>query len=91
MNNLNRKLEINSSLTKKVIELHDRGYDCDFLLVDNKVFLCMQSNRSYPVKEVTVNAVKKAFDHLSNSFKHIHTIETSNGERGVLLTDQIYN
>ncbi|WP_316737319.1 hypothetical protein [Pedobacter aquatilis] len=91
MNQNKGKLEMNDSLTKKVIELHDKGYDCDFLLIGDKVILCMQTNRKYPVKEVTVNAVKRAYDDFSHSYKHIHTIETSSGEKGVLLTEAVFN
>lgn len=90
MNN-NGKLEMNGSMTEKVIELHDKGYDCDFLLIDNTNLICMQTNRTFPVKDVMVNAVKKAYDNFSHSYKHIHTIETSSGERGVLLADYIFN
>lgn len=85
------KLEMNDSLTKKVIELHDKGYDCDFFLIGETVLLCMQTNRRYPVKDVTVNAVKRAYDDFSHSYKHIHTIETSSGEKGVLLADSVFN
>jgi len=85
------KLEMNGSITEKVIELHDKGYDCDFLLLDNKILVCMQTNRSFPVQDVQVNAVKRAYDNFSHSYKHIHTIETTSGERGVLLTDSLLN
>lgn len=91
MNQNKGKLEMSDSLTKKVIELHDKGYDCDFLLIGDKVILCMQTNRKYPVKEVTVNAIKRAYDDFSHSYKHIHTIETSSGEKGVLLTEDVFN
>lgn len=87
----NGKLEMNCSITEKVIELHDKGYDCDFLLIDNKILLCMQTNKKFPVKDVMVNAVRKAYDNFSHSYKHIHTIETTSGEKGVLLADSIFN
>ncbi|MDN3588387.1 hypothetical protein QWY86_17015 [Pedobacter aquatilis] len=85
------RLEMNDSLTKKVIELHDKGYDCDFLLIGDAFILCMQTNRKYPVNDVTVNVVKRAYDDFSHSYKHIHTIETSSGEKGVLLADSVFN
>ena len=91
MNSENGKLEMNGSMTQKVIELHDKGYDCDFLLIGNKILVCVQNNNRYPVKDVMVNAVKKAYDKFSHSYKHIHTIETSSGEKGVLLTDRVFN
>jgi len=87
----NGKLEMNGSMTEKVIELHDKGYDCDFFLIDDKILLCMQTNRRFPIKDVMVNAVKRAYDNFSHSYKHIHTIETACGEKGVLLTDSLFN
>ncbi|WP_316829515.1 hypothetical protein [Pedobacter aquatilis] len=87
----NGKLEMNGTMTEKVIELHDKGYDCDFHLIDNKILHCMQNNRRFPVKDVLVHAVKKAYDKFSHSYKHIHTIETTSGEKGVLLADTVFN
>jgi len=92
MDMLNRKKPgMNETMTKKVIELHGKGYDCDFLLVGHKILLCMQNNRRYPVKDVMVNVVKRAYDGFSHTYKHIHTIETSSGEKGVLLSDSVFN
>ncbi|GGI26304.1 hypothetical protein [Pedobacter mendelii] len=91
MNYQKGKLEVNESMTKKVIELHDKGYNFDFLLIGEKFLLCMQNNNSYPLKDVMVSSVKRAYDRFSHSYKHIHTIETSSGEKGVLLTDYLFN
>ncbi|MBC6109404.1 hypothetical protein ACFOG5_03900 [Pedobacter fastidiosus] len=79
--------KLNSSITKKVIELQDIGYDCDFLLLANGIVLCMQNNHTYPLNTVSVKQREHGYDLLSHSYKHVHTIETGNGERGVLLTE----
>ncbi|QPH40790.1 hypothetical protein [Pedobacter endophyticus] len=82
---------LNVSITKKVIELQERGYDCDFLLLANGTLLCMQTNLNYPVSTVAINRMDQGYDFFSHSYKNIHTIETGNGERGVLLTEQAFN
>jgi hypothetical protein len=81
---------LNVSITKKVIELQERGYDCDFLLLANGSLLCMQTNFNYPVNTVSIKEMEHAYDFLSHSYKHVHTIETGNGERGVLLTEKAF-
>ncbi|PWS33686.1 hypothetical protein [Pedobacter paludis] len=80
--------KLNSSITKKVIELQDIGYDFDFLLLANGSLLCMQNNRTYLLNSVSVRQREHGYDLLSQTYKHVHTIETGNGERGVLLTEK---
>lgn len=79
---------LNVSITKKVIELQERGYDCDFLLLANGTLLCMQTNRKYPLNTVSIKQMEHGYDFFSQSYKNVHTIETGNGERGVLLTEK---
>ncbi|WP_131537818.1 hypothetical protein [Pedobacter nototheniae] len=82
--------QLNGSLTRTVIELQDRGYDCDFLLLANGNLLCMQNNRNYPLSSVSIQNMDQGFDWFSQSYKHIHIIETGNGERGVLLSEHSF-
>lgn len=81
---------LNVSITKKVIELQERGYDCDFLLLANNNLLCMQTNFKYPLSAVSIKQMEHGYDLFSHSYKHVHTIETGNGERGVLLTEEAF-
>lgn len=81
---------LNVSITKKVIELQEQGYDCDFLLLANGSLLCMQTNFNYPLSTVSIRLMEHGYDFFSHSYKHVHTIETGNGERGVLLTEKAF-
>ncbi|KQM69607.1 hypothetical protein ASE74_06370 [Pedobacter sp. Leaf216] len=81
---------LNVSITKKVIELQERGYDCDFLLLANGNLLCMQTNFNYPLNTVAIKQMEHGYDFFSHSYKHVHTIETGNGEKGVLLTEKAF-
>jgi len=81
---------LNVSITKKVIELQEQGYDCDFLLLSNGNLLCMQTNFNYPLNTVAIKQMEHGYDFLSHSYKNVHTIETGNGERGVLLTEKAF-
>jgi hypothetical protein len=86
-NKFRRTNRLNVSLTKKVIELQEMGYDCDFLLLANGNLLCMQTNFNYPLSAVTIKRLENGYDLLSHSYKNVHTIETGNGEKGVLLSE----
>ncbi|QDW24609.1 hypothetical protein [Pedobacter sp. KBS0701] len=81
---------LNVSITKKVIELQEQGYDCDFLLLANGSLQCMQTNFNYPLGTVAIKQREHGYDFFSHSYKNVHTIETGNGERGVLLTEQLF-
>jgi hypothetical protein len=48
---------LNHSLTKRVIELHGKGYDHDFLMSANQRLLCLQNNANFKVAEVNINLV----------------------------------
>lgn len=85
-NKINR---LNISITDKVIELQERGYDCDFLLLANGSLLCMQTNTHYPINSVSIRMIEHAYDFFGQCYKNVHSIETGNGERGVLLTEAI--
>ena len=81
--------KLNSSLTNKVIELHNTGYDQDFQLQGQKHLLCLQDNRLFNFDNVLVRLIDQGYDNLSHSFKYIHTIDTGCGQKGILLTSKI--
>jgi len=89
-NRIHTTNRLNVSITKKVIELQEEGYDCDFLLLANGSLLCMQTNLNYPVSTVAIRQREHGYDFFSQSYKNVHTIETGNGEKGVLLTEKIF-
>ena len=82
---------LNKSITRKVIELQELGYDCDFLLLANGNLLCIQTNRKYPIKSVSIETMEHGYDFFSQTYKHVHPIVTGYGESGVLLTERAYN
>ena len=82
---------LNCTLTKRVIELHDRGYTEDFRDTPDKRFICIQSSEQFKTSELIICLVDLGFDKLSNSFKYIHTIETADGSKGLMITNAIYS
>jgi len=85
----NKHNRLNVSITNKVIELQEIGYDCDFLLMANGNLLCMQTNTDYPLNSVSISMREHGYDFFGHCYKNVHTIETGNGERGVLLTETV--
>lgn len=81
--------KLNSSITNKVIELHNTGYDHDFQLTAQQHLLCLQDNRLFNFDNVLVRLIDQGYDNLSHSFKYIHTIDTGCGQKGILLTSKI--
>jgi len=91
MNSLDKNTrKLNSLLTKRVIELHSKGYDYDFLPSGNQHLLCLQNNADFKVTDVNINIIDQGYDQLSRSFKYVHSIDTGNGERGVLIAEGIF-
>lgn len=82
--------KLNFLLTRRVIELHGQGYDHDFLVSGDQHLICLQNNKNFNKEDVNIKVVDQAYDQLSRSFKYIHTIDTGNGERGVLIADGIF-
>ena len=83
--------KLNNSLTRRVIELHSNGYNYDFLMTGSKHLLCLQNNADFSLGDVYIKVIDQAYDQLTKSFKYIHTIDTCNGEKGVLITELIYS
>ncbi len=81
---------VNSSLTKRVAQLHNEGYEFDFALNDHKAIICVQNSCSIAHNSFSVKLVDQVFDHLFKSYKYLHLIETDSGEKGILLSSEIY-
>jgi hypothetical protein len=82
--------QLNFNLTRRVIELHAQGYHFDYLALGNCQLLCIQNNRAIPAATANINVVGQAYDQLSRSLKYIHTIDSGNGEMGVMIAETIY-
>jgi hypothetical protein len=76
----------NALLTKKIIALHEQGYEQDFQFAGDDLLICMQTNKYYDLRSVSLRVEDKQYDFLSHSFQYLHTIETGSGEKGILLT-----
>lgn len=79
----------NNRITRRVIELHEKGFVMDFHLMERCMFQCTQSSDSFAAEDLTITVIDQVFDQFSKSIKYIHTVETSMGYKGVLLCDQV--
>ncbi|MBD1385927.1 hypothetical protein IDJ75_11600 [Mucilaginibacter rigui] len=75
-------------MTKRLIELQAKGYDHDYLL-EGANLVCVQDSHSLPLTSAWVKLIDQAYDRLSKTFKYIHSIDTGNGEKGVIIADAI--
>jgi hypothetical protein len=81
---------MNSLLTRKVIDLHKKGYELDFVLEQPDRLICVQNNRLFESECLLVILVQQGFDKRSGKFKYIHTVETPYGDKGLLLSDCVF-
>jgi len=86
----NNKKRLSNALTSRVIDLHDKGYTDDFLSIQDERFLCIQNSEDFSLADLNIKVIDEGFDQLSKTYKYIHTIETTNGSKGLLVTDFIF-
>jgi len=78
---------MNSQLSKKVIDLHNKGYELDFVVDEGGQLVCLQNNHEFESCSTLVTLVLQGLDHYSGRYKYIHTIETVCGDKGLLLSE----
>jgi hypothetical protein len=81
---------IKSSVTKKIIEMHDKGYVLDFRVSEGPRIVCLQDNVAYNQEWVYIKVIDQFFDRISRQFQYIHTIETTCGRKGLLLDQRLF-
>ena len=79
----------NYRLANRVIELHNKGYNYDFSLVNKTFLLCAQDNNYFLLSAVQIKVIDQQYDYFTHSFKYIHTVDIDSGEKGLLVTDCI--
>jgi hypothetical protein len=88
MNVQGKTRTINAPITRRVIELQAKGYDCDFYIIDSQL-VCIQNNQVYPVWAVLVEVIDQVYDYFSRSYKYIHTVDTNQGDKGLIVIEGI--
>lgn len=81
--------KLNHVITSRVIDLHDKGYTDDFLPAKDQTFLHIQNSEKFTMADLNIKVIDQGFDQLTKSYKYIHTIETVNGDKGLLMADFI--
>lgn len=87
---LSKIKKMNRVITKRVIELQDRGYLYDFKSLGKQKFLCLQDSVCFQSPDVSIKLIDQVYDQFSNCYKYIHAVETATGHRGLLLEEGIY-
>lgn len=83
--------KINERMTDRIIELQERGFDMDFQYIGSRQVLCLQNNFIYGSDHLQIMAVEQTYDQFSNSRKYIHSVDTFEGLRGILLAEKSYD
>ncbi|RBQ06766.1 hypothetical protein DRW42_13400 [Pedobacter miscanthi] len=82
--------KFNGSIANRVMELHSKGYDADFFERGDHELISGQSNLPVVHGEAEVKLVDQCLHHPSKAYMYLHTVETSTGERGLLLSSKIH-
>lgn len=61
----------------------------DFQSLSIHYYLCVQNSYGFGIDDLVIVVVDQIFDRISHSFKYIHTVETTTGDKGVLLSDMV--
>jgi hypothetical protein len=88
-NQLARTKRLNGRITKRVIELHEKGYSMDFQSISKHYYLCLQDSFGFAIDDLVIVVIDQIFDRFSKTYKYIHTVESTTGCKGVLLSDNI--
>jgi len=83
--------KFNGRIARRVMELHTRGFDNDFFERGENTLVSMQSLHETMSGQAEVRLVDQCPKLPGNSFVYLHTVETSDGEKGLLITDRIRN
>lgn len=89
MKNVKTCKKLNRTLTKWVIDLHGKGYINDFSQINNQRLRCVQNCEDFSIEDLNINVIDEAFDQLTQTYKYIHTIETMDGDRGLLVVEAL--
>ncbi|WP_162996334.1 hypothetical protein [Mucilaginibacter celer] len=89
MKSLKTFKKMNRTLTKWVIDLHGKGYTDDFLQVNNQRLRCIQNSEDFPITDLNIKVIDQGFDQLTQTYKYIHTIETMDGGKGLLVVEDV--
>ena len=90
MCNLNKTASINRELTKRVTELHGKGYDRDFCLTESHQLFCVQNNHIFNNESASVKLIDQIYDKLFHQYKYLYIVESDSGERGILLLNFVH-
>lgn len=83
--------KINDQITQNVIALQAKGFDLDFQILGGKELICIQNNVIFEMGQLEIKVVDQGYDELSRSSKYIHSVETFQGLRGILLSPKRFD
>ena len=82
--------KIKNAVADAVIKLHQNGYNHDFSVLEDNSYLCLQNNKLYMPKQVSLAFIDEFYDRFTCTYKFIHTIETCCGTKGLMISDKMY-
>ncbi len=76
---------VSTNLTRRVIELHSKGYELDFSVTSDYRIRCNQDDRFFTVDQVSISLIDHQCHPAGSGYQYIHAVETCGGDRGILI------
>ena len=81
--------KLNPGITKRVISLHERGYQYDFSVIDHLNLICVQTGEVYLKDKLLIRLVDMQFNETRHEYTYVHSVETYSGMQGTMLSGSI--
>jgi hypothetical protein len=63
-------------LKQRIIELHDKGYELDFRIIEGEKIACLQDSTEFDISDISIKIIDQGFDCLSYVYKYIPTVDS---------------
>ena len=80
---------INRPVTKRLIDLHEKGFVYDFYVKDACSITCAQDGLNFLKHETLIELIDLGYDQLSNAYTYVHSVDTFCGYKGIMMSAEI--
>ena len=81
--------KFNAKIARRVMEFHSKGFINDFFEEGEHNLVSLQSSYEIARGQAYIKLIDQCPHKPENDFIYLHTVETTEGEKGLLLSRQI--
>ena len=80
---------LNAKIARRVMEFHVKGFTNDFFEDGEHILVSFQSSYEIVHGQASVKLIDQYQHKPENDFRYLHSVETTEGEKGLLLSRRI--